>query len=87
MRILNLYKKGYPKRFAFGPSYELSIINTGYGAPSMLEVGVIKNGELVELPGITESGDTVKGWLTEDSVDGILMKMMLVTGHDPELIE
>lgn len=87
MRILDLYKKGYPKRFSFGPSYELSVINTGYGAPSLLEIAALKDGEFVELPGITEPGDSVKGWLTEDAVDGILKKMMLVSGHDPELIE
>ena len=36
---------------------------------------------MVELPGITE-GDTVKGWLSEDDVTGILLKMVTISGID-----
>jgi hypothetical protein len=38
------------------------------------------------MPGITEDHDTVKGFLSEDDVVGIVKKMHLVTGADPEAI-
>ena len=65
--------------------YELSIINTGYGADQGLyEIAVFKGNYQVELPGITEHGDTVKGFLTKDEVVGIIKKMHLITAADPE---
>ena len=62
--------------------YELSIINTGYGADQGLyEIAVFKGNYQVELPGITAQGDTVKGWLTESDIDAILLKMYTITGN------
>ena len=68
--------------------YELSIVknNTSYGGKNGLyEIGVFKieDGEantMIELPGITEPGDTVKGFLTEEGVMAIIKKMHLITG-------
>ena len=37
----------------------------------------------VELPGITEPGDTVKGWLTLEDVSVICKKLMSITGVEP----
>ena len=36
---------------------------------------------MAELPGITSSGDSVKGYLTEDEVNAIMTKMMTITGE------
>jgi hypothetical protein len=38
---------------------------------------------MVELPGITEEGDNIKGFLNEDAVMGILKKMTAITKEDP----
>jgi len=37
---------------------------------------------MVELPGITNEGDTVKGYLTSNDVDAILKKVYLITGNE-----
>jgi hypothetical protein len=74
---------------AFGDEYELSIIS-GQGAFSTknapYEIAVIKNGDLVEMPGITDKDDTVKGYLTEDDVGAIIKKMYFLTGKSPRQI-
>ena len=71
--------------------YKLSIIcnDMSYGGKSgMYEIGVFKdwntdNEQLCELPGITDEGDTVKGYLTESGVDAILQKMYVITAKEP----
>lgn len=73
---------GIQARVYFG-DYELSIIKNemSYGnQQGKYEIGVFNDVDAVELPGITEEGDTVKGWLTEDDVSGIMMKMKTITG-------
>ena len=74
---------------AFGDEYELSIIS-GQGAYSTeaapYEIAVIKNGDLVEMPGITDEDDTVKGYLTEADVGAIIKKMYLLTGKTPSQV-
>jgi hypothetical protein len=58
-------------------NYELSIVNNevSYGnKQGLYEIAVFKDGEQYELPGVTNPGDTVKGWLTEDEVDAIISK-------------
>ena len=68
-------------------NYELSIIDDGYGGKQGLyEIGVFKDGDMKELPGITAHGDTVKGWLTESDVDAIISKMYFLTGTTPRQI-
>ena len=65
--------------------YELSVVkhSSSYGGKKGLyEIGVFKGDDMVELPGITEEGDTVKGFLTEDMVTGIMKKMMAVGGPE-----
>jgi len=74
---------------AFGDEYELSIIS-GQGAYSTknapYEIAVIKNGDLVEMPGVTAEGDSVKGYLTEADVGAIIKKMYLITGKSPRQV-
>jgi len=84
MNLVDLYANP-PVRLKFGEAYELSIIDTGYGAGSSTpyEIMAIKNGNGCELPGITEQGDTVKGWLSKEEVDGIILKMMSISGSEP----
>jgi hypothetical protein len=81
--------KGVQAMLNFG-DYELSIIQNemSYGnAAGLFEIAVFKNDNMVELPGITEKGDTVKGFLTEDDVDAIIKKMHLVTGIEPIMVQ
>ena len=78
--------KGTQALMKFGDKYELSIIQneSSYGnAKGLFEIAVFHNGGLHELPGITEPGDTVKGFLTKENVIGIVKKMHLITGCDP----
>ena len=67
----------------FFGDYELSIVSHSgsYGGQKGLyEIGVFKGNDMIQLPGITEEGDTVKGWLSEEAVTGIMKKMMAVGG-------
>jgi hypothetical protein len=78
--------KGIQALMKFGDKYELSIIQneSSYGnAKGLYEIAVFHNGDLHELPGITEEGDSVKGFLSEENVLGIIKKMHLVSGADP----
>lgn len=72
---------------SFADDYELSIVknDVSYGnKDGLYEIAVFKGDNQVEMPGITQDGDTVKGFLTEDNVVGIIKKMHLATGADPE---
>ena len=42
---------------------------------------------MVILPGITEDNDAVKGWLNEEKVRCIILKMFCITGCRPEIEE
>ena len=63
--------------------YELSVVkhSGSYGGTGGLyEIAVFKGDDMVEMPGITQEGDTVKGWLSEQDVTGIMKKMVAVGG-------
>jgi len=80
--------KGVQAMLNFG-DYKLSIIQNemSYGnAAGLFEIAVFKNDNMVELPGITSSGDTVAGHLTEDDVDIIIKKMYLIAKQEPKQI-
>jgi hypothetical protein len=80
--------KGIQAILNFG-KYELSIIQneSSYGnKQGLYEIAVFKDGDQHELPGITEEGDTVKGFLTEDDVDCIIKKLYSITGVEPKQI-
>ena len=81
--------KGTKVEYKFG-DYILSVVkNTAsYGnQDGLYEVSVFKNDTQIELPGITAPGDTVKGWLTEDDVNSIMLKMVTITGTDAKINE
>ena len=78
--------KGIQSLLMFG-DYELSIIQSDFsygGKQGLYEIAVMKDDVQVEMPGITQEGDTVKGFLSESEVEGIIKKMHLVSGADPE---
>ena len=83
------YPGGYQCVLEFGDEYALSIIS-GKGAhggdQGLYEIGVIKHGDLAEMPGITADGDTVKGYLTEADVNAIIKKMYLLSGKEPDQV-
>ena len=80
--------KGIQALISFG-EYELSIIQNemsygGKNGGSLYEIGVFKGDKMVSLPGITEDGDNIKGFLTKENVMGIIKKMHLMSGEDPK---
>jgi hypothetical protein len=73
----------------FGPDYQLSIVKSDFsygGNSGLYEIAVFTGDSQINMPGITEDNDTVKGFLSESEVVGIVKKMHLVTGEDPEAI-
>ena len=77
--------KGIQAMVNFG-EYDLSVVQSDFsygGAKGLYEIAVFKGNEQVNMPGITEDGDTVKGFLSESQVEGIIKKMHLVSGSDP----
>ena len=74
--------KGIQSLISYG-DYELSIIKSDFsygGKSGLYEIAVFKGDGQVEMPGITEEGDTVKGFLNEQEVTGIMKKMVAVGG-------
>jgi hypothetical protein len=73
-------------------NYHLSIINDGYGSDrGLYEIGVFSAADgvasdMTELPGITDSYDTVRGNLTEEDVNVIIKKMYTITTRIPRQI-
>ena len=81
--------KGIQSLLMFG-DYELSIIQSDFsygGKQGLYEIAVMKDDVQVEMPGITQEGDTVRGFLSESEVEGIIKKMHLVSGADPKPIK
>ena len=65
---------------------ELSVVrhSGSYGGnQGLYEIAVFNDVDQVELPGVTNEHDSVKGYLTKEDVDGILTKMYFVTGCEP----
>ena len=85
------FTKGNQTVLDFG-DYHLSIIDDGCGsARGLYEIGVFAASDgvasnMVELPGITNEGYTVKGNLTEDDVNVIIKKMYTITNRIPRQI-
>ena len=71
-------------------SYQLSIIRNemSYGNDQQpYEIGAFSTVDgvtvgMTELPGITAEGDTVRGFLNAEEVDGIMLKMYTITGKE-----
>ena len=73
---------GVSARAVYG-DYELSVVrhSGSYGGRNgMYEIAVFKGHEMLEMPGITQEGDTVKGLLSEQDVTGIMKKMIAIGG-------
>ena len=82
--------KGIQSILKFGKDYELSIVTSDFsygGKSGLYEIVVFKGDGQVNMPGITEDHDTVKGYLTEDNVMGIIKKMHLATGSEPKPVD
>jgi len=76
---------GTQSTIQFG-EYALSVVrhSGSYGGnEGLYEIAVFEESDQIEMPGITEDGDTVKGYLTKDEVDCILTKMFTITGCEP----
>ena len=75
---------GVSARVVYG-DYELSVVkhSGSYGGRNgMYEIAVFKGHEMLEMPGITQDGDTVKGFLSEEEVTGIMKKMIAIGGPE-----
>ena len=90
---LNMVKTKVPNGvqalIKFGPHYELSIVKSDFsygGSQGLYEIAVYVDNQMTELPGITQQGDTVKGYLKEDNVNDIIHAMTQLTKRDPKQI-
>lgn len=73
----NDFPKSIQAILTFG-DYDLSIVQSDFsygGKQGLYEIAVFKGKNMIEMPGITEEGDTVKGFLSENDVEGIIEKM------------
>ena len=63
--------------------YELSVVkhSMSYGGErGLYEIAVFEDNAQIELPGITQEGDTIKGFLCEEGLNVIFKKMTTITG-------
>ena len=67
----------------FGPDYKLSIVDE-VNHKDKFELAVFHKGKMVEMPGITNPGDTVTRFKTASDVQMIMKKMYSITGKVPE---
>ena len=89
MSPIDFPPNGKQSLFSFD-NYVLSVVqhSGSYGnAQGLYEIGIFEGDNMVEMPGITEPGDTVKGFLSETEVNGIIKKMTSVTGVEPFLFK
>tara|TARA_B100001559_G_scaffold296392_1_gene279470 strand:+ start:241 stop:507 length:267 start_codon:yes stop_codon:yes gene_type:complete len=73
----NDFPKSIQAILPFG-DYDLSIVQSDFsygGKQGLYEIAVFKGKNMIEMPGITEEGDTVKGFLSENDVESIIEKM------------
>ena len=87
----NSYLDGVSARINFG-HLNLSVVkhSGSYGGTKGLyEIGMFDetNNNMIEMPGITVEGDTVKGFLSEHDVEDIIKKLEVKTGPNPVLVE
>jgi len=67
----------------FGPDYKLSIVDE-VSQKDKFELAVFYKERMVEMPGITNPGDTVTRFRTASDVQMIMKKMYTITGEVPE---
>ena len=69
-------------RIKFGPKYSLSIIKEPQ--KSLYEIGALINGELNELPGITDEGNSIRQGLSPEDINFLIMKMHTISTELPQ---
>ena len=83
------YLDGVSAKINFG-HLTLSVVkhSGSYGhKDGLYEIGMFDdNGNMVEVPDITMSGDTVKGFQSEQDIDSIILKLKQKTGVNPEQV-
>lgn len=67
----------------FGPDYKLSIVDE-VNHNNKFECAVFYKEHMIEMPGITENGDTVTRFRTAADVQMIMKKMYSITGEVPK---
>ena len=76
LQLPNQKGERYIKKFDNGYSTSIIRNNMSYGGKQGLyEIGVFYEKNLVEVPGITEEGDSVRGWLEFEEVIDLLKKI------------
>lgn len=76
LQLPNNDAERYIKNFDNGYSTSVIKNNMSYGGKQGLyEIGVFYEEVLVEVPGITEEGDSVRGWLEFEEVIDLLKKV------------
>ena len=76
LQLPNNDAERYIKNFDNGYSTSVIKNNISYGGKQGLyEIGVFYEEVLVEVPGVTEEGDTVRGWLEFEEVIDLLKKI------------
>jgi hypothetical protein len=66
----------------FGPDYKLSIVDE-VNQKDKFELAVFYKERMVEMPGITDNGDTVTRFRTVADIQLIMKKMYSITGEMP----
>jgi hypothetical protein len=86
-RFLPKFPDGKPCsiNILFGDMYRLSVINDGMGSDrGLYEIAVLNQDDnFVNLPGITEYDDDVRGYLTAAQVGTIIVKLYSITKEYP----
>ena len=67
----------------FGPNYKLSIVDE-QNHNNKYELAVFFKERIVEMRGITDTGDTVTRFRTAKDVEMIMKKMFSITGKMPK---
>ena len=65
---------------SFG-KYEFTVVKHGfsYGGPKVFPYEIVFEGDPLLVPGITQEGDFIKGFLTEEGI-AIMLKMATIFG-------
>jgi hypothetical protein len=71
------HNNGIQALLDFG-KYQMSIVQHDYsygGSKGLYEIGMFEGKTMVEVPGVTEEGDTVKGFMSEADIEEAIKKM------------
>ena len=71
------HNNGIQALLDFG-KYQMSIVQHDYsygGSKGLYEIGMFEGKTMVEVPGVTEEGDTVRGFMSEADIEEAIKKM------------